>query len=147
MKALKAGLLVAALAFATFAVAQDSSQQGGMGPGNMPSGQHMPTVDQRVAHLTKTLNLNSSQQQQVRSILQDQHSQMQQTSQDQSLSQQERRAKMMDIHKNTEAKINSVLNDQQKAQYQEMRQKQQEQMRQHMQEQGQGQGQSQGQGY
>jgi Spy/CpxP family protein refolding chaperone len=143
MKSLKISLLIAALAVTMCALAQDSGQQGGPGgPGGMHGGRgpgrQMPSVDDQVTELTKSLKLSDDQQKQVHTILQNQHDQMQQLFQDQSLSREERHSKMKDLHQSTNTKINGVLNDDQKKKYEEMQQKRRQEMQEHMGGQGPG---------
>ncbi len=101
--------------------------RGGPGMGQ----RQMPTVDDRVNFLSKQLNLTDDQKTKVRDILQDEQDQIRQMMQDSSLSRQDRRSKMMDLHKSTTQKISQLLNDDQKKKYQEMQQRQQERMQQH----------------
>jgi len=82
----------------------------------------MPSVDQRVQHLTKALSLSADQQTKVRSILQDQQGQAESVRQDTSLSQQDRHAKFQQIHEASTQKIREVLNDDQKAKFDQMSQ-------------------------
>jgi len=65
--------------------------------------------------LTKELNLASDQQTKVLDILKSQQSQMESVRSDTSLSEQDRRQKMMDIRKSSDEQIRGTLNpDQQK---------------------------------
>ena len=80
----------------------------------------MPSVDQRVQHLTKALSLSDDQQAKVKSILEDQKNQMASLKQDTSMSQQVRLAKFQAIHQDTQQKIRGVLNDDQKAKFDQM---------------------------
>lgn len=93
-------------------------------------GQHhgMPTVDERVQHMTKALNLSDDQQAKVKSILENQQSQAAGLRQDASLSQQDRRAKFMQIHQATQQSIRDVLNDDQKAKFEQMQARHKEHM-------------------
>jgi protein CpxP len=80
----------------------------------------MPSVDERVLHLTKTLNLSDDQQTKVKSILQDEHNQMVSLKQDKSMSQEDQHAKFQQIHQASAQKIRDVLNDEQKAKFDQM---------------------------
>lgn len=93
-------------------------------------GQHhgMPSVDERVQHMTKALNLSDDQQTKVKSILQDQHDQMMSLKQNTSLSQDDRRAKFQQIHEATTQKIHDLLNDDQKAKFDQMQARHRERM-------------------
>ena len=114
-------LLLAALTctLAGFAVAQDS---GSAAPQSAPAGappeghghRHMDP-EKRAEMLTRHLNLTSDQQPKVLEILKSQQTQMESLRSDSSLSQDDRRAKMMDIHKTSNDQIRGLLDpDQQK---------------------------------
>lgn len=80
--------------------------------------------------LTEKLNLTADQQTQVKAIDEDTMKQMMAVRNDTSLSQDDRRSKMMDIRKTSQDKIRGILTDDQKTKYEalqaEMRQKMQE---------------------
>lgn len=107
---------VALAAWSLPALAQAGGQTGTTAEGQ---GQHhgMPTVDQRVQHLTKALNLSEDQQAKVKSILQDQQGQMMSLKQDTSAAPQDRRAQFQQIHQATQQKIREVLTDDQKTKF------------------------------
>jgi len=105
---------MAAVAFA--ALSLPALAQGGPGEGH----HGMPSVDERVQHLTKTLNLSSDQQAKVKSILEDQQSQVASLRQDTSMSQQDRRAKFQQIHQASSQKIRETLNEDQKTKFDQM---------------------------
>lgn len=75
---------------------------------------------QRTAELTKKLDLTTDQQAKVQTFLEAQRSQMESARQDNSTAQQDRRAKMMDIHKNTVAQIRAVLDSNQQKKWDDM---------------------------
>jgi periplasmic protein CpxP/Spy len=115
---------------APFAAAQSSGQpsndsppsnQASQGNGGWHHGP--PDPAQRTQELTKKLNLTSDQQAKVQDILQSEHSQMESLHQDSSLSQQDRRAKMMDIHKATDTQIRALLDSTQQKKWDEMQAK------------------------
>lgn len=111
------------------ALAQTEAQ-----PAAPRAGRHhgqMPSVDERVQHLTKKLNLNDDQQAKVKSILEDQQKQMASLRQDTSLSQQDRRSKFKDIHQDTMQKVRGVLNPDQQKQFDQMQAKRKERMEMH----------------
>src|SRR5580765_2013034 len=113
-------------------LAQDAAPaapQGQMGPrggGRMEARQ--------VEMLTKRLNLTADQQTQVKAIDDDTMKQMATVRNDTSLSQDDKRAKMMDIRKGSQDKIRAVLTDEQKTQYEALL----AEMRDRMRERGQG---------
>lgn len=116
---LKHYLLVIALAGLTCAVsapaiAQDNAQP----PQSNEQGEHGHRhfdPAKRAERLTKELNLNSDQQAKVLDVMKSEQSQMESLHSDSSMSQDDRRSKMMDIHKTSNDQIRSVLDpDQQK---------------------------------
>jgi Spy/CpxP family protein refolding chaperone len=116
---------------ASFATAQDNPPNDQQSPPAQENGmrRHGP-VDpaQRTAELTKKLNLTSDQQTKVQSALQSERSQMESLHQDSSLSQQDRRAKMMDIRKATDAQIRGVLDSNQQKKWDEMQARREQRM-------------------
>ena len=108
---------------APFAAAQDSppNQQPSQGNGGWHHGS--PDPAQRTQELTKKLNLTSDQQTKVQGIFQSEHSQMESLRQDTSLSQQDRHAKMMEIHKGTDAQVRALLDSTQQKKWDEMQAK------------------------
>jgi periplasmic protein CpxP/Spy len=117
-------ILLAASIISIAASAQDAQ------PNNQPSAQdngggHRGQMDpaQRTQELTKKLNLTSDQQTKVQQILQSESSQMDSVRQDSSLSQQDRRGKMMDIHQATNTQIRALLDANQQKQWDAMQAK------------------------
>ena len=82
-----------------------------------------PDPAQRTQELTKQLKLTSDQQTKVQDILQSEHSQMENLRQDNSLSQQDRHGKMMEIHKSTDTQIRALLDSTQQKKWDEMQAK------------------------
>lgn len=124
--------LTALLGLGMTALAQDQSTAATTAPPMHGHG-HMMNPDNQLEHLTKTLNLSSDQQTQIKPILENQQSQMMQLHQDTSLSRDDKMAKAKSLHDDTTSKIEAVLNDQQKQKYEAMQQKMQERMQQRMQ--------------
>jgi protein CpxP len=113
------GLTVAASS-ATFS--QDNSS-------NPPSAQageaehghgHHFDPEKRTEMLTKHLKLTSDQQPKVLEILKSEQSQMQGLRADSSLSREDRRSKMMDIHKTSNDQIRALLDSNQQKKWDEM---------------------------
>jgi len=133
---LAAGLISIAVPFAT---AQDSpSQNQNSDQQAPPQGQgrhHGMDPAQRTQELTKRLKLTTDQQAKVKEALDSEHSQMESLHQDSSLSQDDRRAKMMDIRKATDTQIRGLLDSTQQKKWDEM-QAQREQWMQHRQQGG-----------
>lgn len=115
------GLLTLGMATGA-ALAQDDSaappppQQGMHGHRGM-------NTDRQLKRMTKQLSLSADQQSQIKPILDSRQQQMQALWQDQSLSRQDRRQKMMAIQQDSSSKIEAVLSDSQKQQYEAMQQK------------------------
>lgn len=72
---------------------------------------------QQLEGMTKRYNLSADQQTQLKPILASQQQQMQALRGDSSLSREDRMAKMQSIHADTKTKIEAVLNDDQKKQF------------------------------
>jgi periplasmic protein CpxP/Spy len=119
-RSLTMAFLLAALActITSAAVAQSNDdnapptpQAGGPPPGGRG---HFDPV-KRTEMLTKQLTLTSDQQSKVLDILKSEQSQMEKLRSDSSLSQDDRRSKMMEIHKASDDQIRALLDpDQQK---------------------------------
>jgi Spy/CpxP family protein refolding chaperone len=125
------GLIAAGLitVTASFAAAQDNSSNNPPSPQNTSGWHHgPPDPAQRTAELTKKLNLSSDQQSKVQDALTSEHSQMESLHQDSSLSQEDRRAKMMDIRKSTDTQIRGVLDSTQQKKWDEMQAKREQRM-------------------
>jgi len=101
------------------APAQDNGQQQQQGP---PEHGRMDP-DTQLAHMTKQLDLTTDQQSQIRPILVDRDQKMQTLWQNQSLSREDRRSQMMSIRQDSNAKIEAVLNDQQKQKFEAMQER------------------------
>jgi periplasmic protein CpxP/Spy len=116
-------LSLAALTFtvASAAVAQDSgSNQEQSAPEH---GHRNFDPAKRAEMLGKHLNLTSDQQAKVLDVLKSEQSQMQSLHSDTSLSQDDRRSKMMDIHKASNDQIRALLNPDQQKKFDEMQSK------------------------
>jgi periplasmic protein CpxP/Spy len=106
-----------ALGMSGVAMAQDNAaptqEQGGRGPGRMDP-------NRQLEHLTKALGLSADQQAQIKPLLVDRQQQMEAVFQNQSLSREDRHAKMMSIHQESNAKIEAALNSDQKQKFEAM---------------------------
>ena len=76
--------------------------------------------DRQLQRMTKELNLSQDQASQIQAINEDTAKQVEAVRSDSSVAQAEKREKVMDIHKASEDKIRSVLNDEQKTKYDAM---------------------------
>ncbi len=96
--------------FAQDTMAPNQGQSAGAGHHGM-----MISPDQRLQHMTKTLNLTEDQQQKIKPILEQEQQQMQSLHQDTSMSQPDRMSKMREMRQSTNEQIKAVLTpDQQK---------------------------------
>ncbi len=116
-----------------FAAAQDSPANAPQSPPPQDNGdgRHGPSDPaQRTRELTKQLNLTSDQQTKVQEIFQAERSQMESLRQSNS-SPQDRHAKMMEIHKDTDAQIRALLDATQQKKWDEMQAKREQWMQNH----------------
>jgi protein CpxP len=128
--ALSAVLAVAGSA--AFAQSDSSMQQQS---GQAPMGHRgMMSPDEQAAQLTKKLNLTADQESQIKPILVNRQQQMEALHQDQSMSQQDKMAKMKSLRDDSNTKIEAVLNDTQKQQFEQMQAQQQQRWQQHQQQ-------------
>jgi periplasmic protein CpxP/Spy len=115
-------------------MAQDQAPASPQGPpreGGGPRGGRS-----QVEMLTKRLNLTTDQQAQVKAIDEDTGKQMMALRNDTSLSQDERRSKMMEIRKGSQDKIRAILTDEQKTKYDAMQAEMRERMKERQQQGG-----------
>ena len=117
------------------AAAQDSGssdQQSGEtnAPPRRHEGRHFDPA-KRADMMAQHLNLNPEQKSKVQGILESEQSQMQSLRSDSSLSQQDRRAKMMDIHKTSDDQIRALLDSTQQQKWDGMQKKREERRQEH----------------
>jgi Spy/CpxP family protein refolding chaperone len=115
-----AGLIYAASpsAIAQDTQSNDQSAPPAGGPPEHGRGHFDPA--RQTEMLTKQLNLTSEQQPKVLEILKSEQSQMQSLRSDTSLSQQDRRAKMMEIRKTSNDQVRALLDSDQQKKWDEM---------------------------
>ena len=112
---------------AAFAQSDSTAQQ----PAPMaPGGRHGMSVDDQLARMTKALTLTPDQATQIKPILVNRQQQMEALHQDQSMSQEDKMAKMKSLREDSNTKIQAVLNDTQKQQFEQMQARQQQRMQQ-----------------
>jgi Spy/CpxP family protein refolding chaperone len=102
------------------AMAQDPASQPTQDQAGPPNGGHHgpgQREEHQIDFLTKKLNLTPDQVTQVKAIDDDTRTQMMALRQDTATPQADKRAKMMDVHKASQAKIRAVLTDDQKTKY------------------------------
>lgn len=103
---------------------QQPSAQSGTGHGHGAGEGHgrgmMMNSDEMLDHMSKELNLTDDQKTKIKPILEEQMKQMQDARESTSGSQQDRRAKMKQIHENTMSQIRPILNSDQQKKLEEM---------------------------
>jgi Spy/CpxP family protein refolding chaperone len=105
------------------------AQEPGAAPETPAPPPHRGMMDpaQQLEGMTKRYNLSPDQQTQLKPILASQQQQMQALRGDSSLSREDRMAKMQSIHADTKTKIEAVLNDDQKKQFEADQERMQQQ--------------------
>ncbi|MBB5343135.1 Spy/CpxP family protein refolding chaperone [Tunturibacter empetritectus] len=101
-------------------MAQDPAPPPAQDQAGPPNGGHRGAgqrEEHQIEFLTKKLNLTPDQVTQVKAIDDDSRTQMMALRQDTATPQADKRAKMIDIHKASQAKIRAVLTDDQKTKY------------------------------
>jgi protein CpxP len=115
--ALTLGVSAAALAQEPASPPPDQTQggPGGGGPRRMDP-------NRQLEHMTQALDLTADQQSQIKPVLIDRQQKLQALFQDQSMSEDDRRAKARSVVEESNSKIELVLNDQQKQKFAAMQQ-------------------------
>ena len=131
-------MLALLLSFSVAMRAQNASMTSA--PMSAPSRSHPMNPREQLRHLTRTLNLSPTEQQEILPILQDQDHQLQSLRKDHSFTRQVRRQQRHSINVTTQQKIKAALNDRQKKQFDAMlakrRKRMQERRQQRMQQNG-----------
>jgi periplasmic protein CpxP/Spy len=115
-------LLTAAALLGTLAFAQDSSPATPAQPADRYEQKGGDRAAERLRHMSKELNLTDDQKEKLKPILQDEAQQMKSVQADNSLSTQQRRKKMREIHKTYEPQVQAVLTPEQKDKLKSMKQ-------------------------
>ena len=105
---------------------QDQSAQG-----SQQAERHHADPNQQLSRLSKKLNLTADQQNQILPVLTARQQQMQSIWSDNSLSREDRQAKMRAVREDSNTKIRAVLTDSQKQTYDQMQQQMREREKQH----------------
>ena len=131
-------LVLALLAMTASSFAQQENQNPPGGQGSNATGQQEHRGGGRggwgnpaetTKRLTEQLNLTSDQQTKVQGILEDQQKQRETLMQDSSLSQDDRRAKGMELRKKTMSDIRAVLTPDQQKQFDDMQARHEQEMK------------------
>jgi Spy/CpxP family protein refolding chaperone len=126
-------LVLALFAVTSYSFAQQDNQN--QPSGQESSGQHRGggrgwgNPAEMTKRLTEQLNLTSDQQTKVQGILEDQQKQRETLMQDSSLSQDDRRAKGMELRKKTMSDIRAVLTPDQQKQFDDMQARHEQEMK------------------
>ena len=112
------------------AFAQDDTPPSPPPMGQTGGHRHAPNPERQLKHLTRALDLTADQQTQLMPILEAQDQKMTALWQNDSLSPQDRRSQMRQLHQDSKAQIEAVLTDAQKQKYEQMEQERMEHMRQ-----------------
>lgn len=115
--------LVAAASVSAFSQNPESNDQQSAPPAGQPGqgpGHHHLDPAKRAEMLTKQLKLTSDQQSKVLEISKSEQSQMENLRSDSSASQEERRSRMMEIHKTSNDQIRALLDSNQQKKWDEM---------------------------
>jgi periplasmic protein CpxP/Spy len=118
MKLMRFLTLLAACLFAMAAGAQQNPPA--QESGDHKHGGQMRSSDDMVQELTTKLNLTADQQTKVKTILEENHQKMQATMKDESLSKEDKHAKMKEMHNAVHAQVRDVLTDEQKPKFDAM---------------------------
>ena len=112
----KVGRLLAAALLLTgaIALAQDSDQSVPAQPGARYDQRRRDRAEDRLRRMSKELNLTDDQKEKLKPILQDEAQQMKSVQADNSLTAQQRRKKMREIHKTFEPQVQAVLTPEQR---------------------------------
>jgi periplasmic protein CpxP/Spy len=92
-------------------------------------------VQQRLQHISTELNLTDDQKAKIKPLLQEEVSQMNSLRSDTSLSQDQRQAKMKEIHQTYSSQIQAVLTPEQQKKWAEMKEQKKGEMQEHQQQQ------------
>ena len=122
MKRIQLLTLLAACLFSMAATAQQNppAQENGEHKHGGQMDGRMRSSDDLVKDLTTKLNLTADQQTKVKSILEENHQKMQTTMKDESLSKDDKHAKMREMHDAVHAQVRNVLTDEQKPKFDAM---------------------------
>lgn len=100
----------------------DQNQAGPPPEGARGRGMHMDP-NRQLEHLTRTLNLTTDQQAQIKPLLVEHQQKMQALFQDQSLAPQDRRTQMRTLSEGTHNSIRAILTDEQKQKFDAMQER------------------------
>ena len=130
LKGTKIGALsLAVLLFLACSVttrAQDAGTQESKAQTQTEAGPHHGQRANHLEWLSKELNLTDEQKAQIKPILDEQSKQMRATQEDTSLSQDQKREKMKQLHQTTHSQINDILTPEQQKKFAALKEQQKE---------------------
>jgi periplasmic protein CpxP/Spy len=106
--------------------AQDTTTQESKAQAQTEAGLHQGQRANHLEWLSKELNLTDEQKAKVKPILDDQTKQMHATQEDSSLTQEQKREKMKQIHQTTHSQINDILTPEQQKKFAALKEQQKE---------------------
>ena len=133
MKTMQKLVLLAVCLLAVGAVAQQNPPAQGGGDDQGRPRRAMPSVEDQLKALTERLTLTDDQQTKVKAILEDTRSQSTKIFQDDSMSREDKMAKLRTLREAGNGKIREVLTDDQKKKFDDMQKEMQDRMRQRQQ--------------
>ncbi len=113
-------------AYSVTARAQDAGTQESKAQAQTENGMHQGQRAGQLERLSKELNLTDDQKAKVKPILDEQTKQMHATQDDTSLSQEQKRDKMKQIHQTTHSQINEILTPEQQKKFAALKEQQKE---------------------
>jgi|SRR3954462_3222646 protein CpxP len=127
--------LCVCLTAALFALQGEPQEGGHRGPG----GHHgPPSIDERISHMSKDLNLTDDQTAKIKAILTDEKSQMDALHNDTATSKEDKMAKFKSIHEDSNSQVRALLTADQQKKFDEQEAKMKERMERHHREGGPG---------
>jgi Spy/CpxP family protein refolding chaperone len=106
--------------------AEDAGTQESKAQAQTEAGPHQGQHANHLEWLSKELNLTDEQKTKVKPILDEQTKQMHATQEDSSLTQEQKRDKMKQIHQTTHSQINEILTPEQQKKFAELKEQQKE---------------------
>ena len=111
-------------AFSIATQAQDAGTQQSNPQAQTESGMHQGQRTGQLEWLSKQLNLTDDQKAKLKPILEDQSRQMKATREDTTLTQDQKREKMKQVHESTHSQINDILTPEQQKKFAELKEQQ-----------------------
>ena len=123
--------LMSGVAFAQSSVTTETQDQSQSQMGKHRHGDGKQDMQQHIDKMATELNLTADQKTQGQGIMKDQMGQARSVRQDSSLSEDQKEAKLKELHESTHSKINAVLTPDQQKKFTEMRKEMREDRKEH----------------